>query len=118
MSKKLFSLLILVVLVLTLLPATAIAAPPSQGGTSYTLQADDWLSKLADKQYGDVLAFSAIVYYNNLKAAEDDSFSHISDPNLVEAGWTIYLPRRSVIVKMMLDTHCSRWIAKSSEYWP
>ncbi len=92
MSKKLFSLLILVAVVLTLLPATAIAAPPSQGGTSYTLQADDWLSKLADKQYGDVLAFSAIVYYNNLKAAEDDSFTHISDPNLVEAGWTIYLP--------------------------
>jgi len=31
----------------------------------YTVQADDWLSKIADKFYGDVLAFPAIVEATN-----------------------------------------------------
>ena len=92
MSKKLFGLLVLVVLVLTLLPAAAVAAPSLQGGETYTIQADDWLSKIAEKQYGDPLAYSAIVYYNNLQAAEDETINVIEDPNSVEVGWTIFLP--------------------------
>lgn len=69
MSKKLISLLILVVLATGLLPAVGVAAPPLQEeGEVYTVQKDDWLSKLADKQYGDVLAYPAIVYYNRLVA--------------------------------------------------
>jgi multiple sugar transport system substrate-binding protein len=93
MSKKLFSLLILVTLIAGLLPAAALAAPPMQeGGTTYTVQKDDWLSKLAEKEYGDLLAFPAIVYYNNLKAAEDDSFAVIENADLIEVGWTIYIP--------------------------
>ena len=68
MNKKFFSLLILVTLVAGLLPAAVFAAPPAQaGGTAYTVQKDDWLSKLADKEYGDPLAYTAIVYYNNLR---------------------------------------------------
>ena len=57
MSKKLVSLLILVALAASLLPATVAAAPPAQaGGKNYTIQKDDWLSKLAEKEYGDPLA--------------------------------------------------------------
>ncbi len=93
MSKKLISLLILVVLATGLLPAVGVAAPPLQEeGEVYTVQKDDWLSKLADKQYGDVLAYPAIVYYNNLKAAEDSTFALIENADLIEVGWTIYLP--------------------------
>jgi simple sugar transport system substrate-binding protein len=93
MSKKLFGLLILAALVFTLLPTAAVAAPPVQeGGTVYTIQKDDWLSKLADKEYGDPLAYPAIVYYNNLKAAEDSTFTHIEDPEFIEVGWTVYMP--------------------------
>ncbi len=93
MRKRLFRLLILAVLALTLLPAAAIAAPPVQeGGTVYTIQKDDWLSKLADKEYGDPLAYPAIVYYNNLKAAEDSAFTKIEDPEFIEVGWTVYMP--------------------------
>ena len=77
---KRLSLFILLALILALLPATVIAAPPAQGeGTAYTIQADDWLSKLADKQYGDPLAYPAIVYYTNLKATEDGSFAEIDN---------------------------------------
>jgi peptide/nickel transport system substrate-binding protein len=93
MSKKLISLLILATLAVGLLPAVAIAAPPPQEeGKVYTVQKDDWLSKLAEKEYGDVLAFPAIVYYTNLKAAEDSSFTLIQNADLIEVGWTIYLP--------------------------
>ena len=93
MNKKFFSLLILVTLVAGLLPAAVFAAPPPQaGGTAYTVQKDDWLSKLADKEYGDPLAYTAIVYYNNLQATEDETYVLIEDPNLIEVGWTIYIP--------------------------
>ena len=41
------------------------------------VQADDWLSKIADKFYGDILAFPAIVEATNAKAAIDDSYTTI-----------------------------------------
>jgi len=89
MSKKLFSLFVLVALVFTLLPAVAVA---QEGGKTYTIQKDDWLSKIADKEYGDVLAYPAIVYFNNLKAQEDDTFTTIENPDVLEVGWVIYVP--------------------------
>ena len=93
MSKKLVSLLILAALLVSILPATVAAAPPAQeGGTTYTIQKDDWLSKLAEKEYGDPLAYTAIVFYNNEKAAEDESLTLIENPDVIEVGWTIYLP--------------------------
>jgi arabinogalactan oligomer/maltooligosaccharide transport system substrate-binding protein len=92
-NKKLFNLVVLAALVFTLMPAAVLAAPPAQeGGKTYTIQKDDWLSKIADKEYGDPLAFPAIVYYNNLKAAEDSTFAVIENPELIEPGWTIYVP--------------------------
>ncbi len=89
MFKKKFGLLFLVLVFAMLLPLVVSA---QGGGETYTIQANDWLSKLADKQYGDPLAFPAIVYYNNQKAAEDDTLTIIEDPNLIEVGWKIYLP--------------------------
>jgi phosphate transport system substrate-binding protein len=94
MNKKLFSVLILVAMLCSLLPATgAIAAPLGQGGGKvYTIQKNDSLSKIADKEYGNVLAYTAIVYYNNEKAKTDTSLTTIADPNQLEVGWSIYLP--------------------------
>ncbi|GAB4530713.1 MAG: ABC transporter substrate-binding protein [Anaerolineae bacterium] len=93
MSKKLISWLILVALAVSLLPAAVAAAPPAQaGGTIYTIQKDDWLSKIAEKEYGDPLAYAAIVFYNNQKAQEDETLTVIEDPDVIEVGWTIYLP--------------------------
>ncbi|MBN1993165.1 MAG: ABC transporter substrate-binding protein [Anaerolineae bacterium] len=103
--RKKFSWLILVAMILTLLPVGVTAAPPQQdGGTAYTIQADDWLSKLADKEYGDPLAYPAIVYYTNLKAAADDSFNEIDNPDLVEVGWVIYLPSNDEATAFLTDT--------------
>ncbi|MCK6627699.1 MAG: ABC transporter substrate-binding protein [Anaerolineae bacterium] len=90
--KKLSYLISLLLLLALLIPATVAAAPPLQTGSNYIVQADDTLGKIADKEYGDPLAYTAIVYYNNLKAAEDSSLTLIEDPNVVEPGSTIYLP--------------------------
>jgi phosphate transport system substrate-binding protein len=75
--------------VILLLPGVAAA---QGGGSLYTVQKDDWLSKIAEKEYGDPLAYTAIVHFNNIKAAEDSSITRIADPNTMEVGWTIYLP--------------------------
>lgn len=68
------------------------AAGQTAAGEAYIVQSDDWLSKIADKQYGDPLAYPAIVEATNAKAAEDSSFAVISDPNMVEAGQKLWLP--------------------------
>jgi peptide/nickel transport system substrate-binding protein len=54
--------------------------------------ADDWLSKLADKYLGNPMAYLAIVYYTNEKNAEDASYAKITDPDLIEVGWKVYIP--------------------------
>src|SRR5688572_19078869 len=94
MNKRLLSLLMIAVLVAILLPAAVAAAPPPQEGEGqvYSIQKDDTLGKIAEKEYGDILAYTAIVHYTNLKAAEDSSITHIDNPDSVEVGQTIYLP--------------------------
>ncbi|MCB0155578.1 MAG: copper resistance protein NlpE N-terminal domain-containing protein, partial [Anaerolineae bacterium] len=61
-------------------------------GEEYIVQADDWLSKIADKFYGDVLAYPAIVEATNAKAAEDDSFATITNPDVIEVGQKLFIP--------------------------
>jgi multiple sugar transport system substrate-binding protein len=56
------------------------------------IQADDWLSKLADKFYGDPLAFPAIAGATNAMAAKDGSYATITDPNVIEVGWKLCIP--------------------------
>jgi len=88
MSKK-AALFVFLIFLLALIPATVMA----QGeGSNYTIQADDWLSKLAEKEYGEPLAYPAIVYYTNEKAAADSTYNTIDNPDLIEVGWVIYLP--------------------------
>lgn len=58
-------------------------------------QADDWLSKLAEKFYGDPLGFQAIVEATNAKAATDNSYTAIANPDIVEAGWKLCVPSKA-----------------------
>lgn len=84
-------LMLLLVALMVVMPAAAIAAPPAQG-EDYVVQADDWLSKIAEKFLGDVLAYPAITYYTNQKNAEDDSYARITDSNVIEVGQKLYIP--------------------------
>ena len=53
------------------------------------VQRDDWLSKLSEKFYGDVLAYPAIFEATNAKFAEDNSYAFIEDVDLIEPGWKL-----------------------------
>jgi Cu-Zn family superoxide dismutase len=75
--------------------SVAQAAPPAQTegeGQEYVVQADDWLSKIADKFYGDLFAYPAIVEATNAKAAEDSTFAMIDNPDVIEIGQKLWIP--------------------------
>ncbi len=93
MNRKILSTVIGLALLVSLFTAVVIAAPPRQDeGTEYTVQADDWLSKLAEKFYGDILAYTAIVEATNNKAATDDSYTTIDNPDVIEVGQKLFIP--------------------------
>lgn len=92
MTKKLLNLFVIVSILLIGVPVVAAAPPPQDGGQDYTVVADDWLSKLADKYLGNVLAYPTIVEATNQKAAADSTYATITNPDLIEIGWKIYIP--------------------------
>lgn len=109
MSPKihhLFNWLLITVLLTTLLPISVLAAPPAQGEVNcveeYTVQADDWLSKIAAKFLGDPLAYPAIVTATNEQQAQDASFAQITNPDLIEVGWKICIPSAEAAQAMLL----------------
>jgi phosphonate transport system substrate-binding protein len=91
--KKFLGFLLIVVMLFSLTMSTISAGPPAQdGGTDYTVQKDDWLSKLADKFYGDLFAWPAIWAGTNAKSETDSSYTRILNPNLIEVGQKLYIP--------------------------
>lgn len=55
---------------------------PAITGDKYTVVKGDWLSKIAARAYGDILAYERIAQANN-----------ISNPDLIEVGMVLTLPR-------------------------
>jgi nucleoid-associated protein YgaU len=70
----------------------ASASSTQADGEAYVVQADDWLSKIADKFYGDISAYPTIVEATNAKAKEDSSFTVIANPDLIEIGQKLWIP--------------------------
>jgi len=69
------------------------AGPPNQGeGRVYVIQADDWLSQLADKYLGDVNLWSWIVEATNTRAAADPRLAVIENPNVIYPGQMVFIP--------------------------
>ncbi len=91
------SVLLIALLALTLNASIALATPSRQevDGNEYIVQADDWLSKVALKYYGDIFAYPVIVEATNAKAAEDDSFTVIDNPDLIEVGQKLWIPTQA-----------------------
>ncbi|HXW00269.1 MAG TPA: hypothetical protein VEC93_17760, partial [Anaerolineae bacterium] len=93
--KKLLIILLILAFVLSLTPQAVSATPVLQAVAceqDVVVQADDWLSKLSDKFYGDILAFPAIVEATNQQNATDDSYASIDNPDLIEPGWKLCIP--------------------------
>lgn len=90
--KKYTLITALLIFLMTLLPGPTLAAPSSQDlvcNEEVVVQANDWLSKLADKYYGDVLAYPAIVAATNRKSATEPSFTRIDSADVIEVGWKL-----------------------------
>jgi iron complex transport system substrate-binding protein len=84
------------ILLAALLPFIALTAPVVQAQSAcaeeYTVQADDWLSKIAAKFLGDALAYPAIVEATNQQQTQDSAFAQIANPDAIEVGWKICIP--------------------------
>jgi heat shock protein HslJ/LysM repeat protein len=87
------SLFVTEIILLTLLtPGLSLAQQPTEIACeeNYIVQANDWLSKIADKYYSDVMAYPVIVDAANADA--NDNYTDIIDPNLIEPGWVLCIP--------------------------
>lgn len=92
--KKYLSFLT-IALVLTSILSTSTVIPvhaQAECADTYTVQADDWLSKIADRFLGNVLAYPAIVDATNAAASADDSFTAIQNADLIEVGQKLCVP--------------------------
>ena len=87
--KKVVSIGWVLILLLTLAPSPALAQGEVQCALEVIVQRDDWLSKLADKFYGDIFAYPVIAEATNAKAAVDESFARIDDVDFIEIGWKL-----------------------------
>ncbi len=101
--RKFLTVAILFALLLTIIPASLVAAAPPAQGEDYTVQADDWLSKLADKFYGDVNAYWAIMSATNQANAEDPSYVKITNPDTIEVGAKLRIPTNEEAVAFMAN---------------
>jgi CO dehydrogenase/acetyl-CoA synthase gamma subunit (corrinoid Fe-S protein) len=75
-----------------LTPINVLAQEEVACESDVVVQGDDWLSKLADKFYGDPQAFPAIADATNAKAATDDSYTTIANVDMIEIGWKLCIP--------------------------
>lgn len=101
--KKFLNIAVLIALLLAIVPASIAGAAPALQGEDYTVQADDWLSKLADKFYGDVNAYWAIMAATNQANAEDPSYTKIENPDVLEVGSKLRIPSTEEAQAFMAD---------------
>ena len=75
--------------------ATAPAAEVAMAGgcaQDYTVQANDWLSKIAEKFLGDPLAYTLIFEATNQAATSDNNYATIANPDIIEVGQVLCIP--------------------------
>lgn len=74
-------------------PAEDAMAPAMEScGQDYVVQADDWLSKIAEKFYGDPTAYPTIFDATNAAAAAGGTYDTIENPDIIEVGQVLCIP--------------------------
>ncbi len=94
MTKK-FLVLLTVLVLFSTMAAPGFAQNGPQCDNVYTVQADDWLSKVAERYFGTILAFPAIIDSTNAAAKMDDSFTAIQNPDEIEVGQQFCIPTQA-----------------------
>ncbi len=94
---------LLLVALMALLPGVVLSAPPPEAqGQIYVVQADDWLGTLAEKFYGDPLAYPVLVKATNDLATTDNRFNPINDPSRLPVGQTLFAPTLPAVPPSLL----------------
>ena len=86
-----------ILILLASVPLMASAAPLSQStvcAKDYTVQVGDSISAIAEKYFGNVSAYPAIVDATNLAAQEDSRYTRIMSADVVEPGQVLCIPSR------------------------
>jgi putative spermidine/putrescine transport system substrate-binding protein len=91
MRRTIYILTLVMLLALLLAPA-ALAQDEVVCESDYIVQADDWLSKIADKTFGDVQAYQAIADATNAKNDTDPGYAKIENVDIIEPGWKLCIP--------------------------
>lgn len=105
-----FGIIMILLILGALVVPGVLAAPPNEAPActeEYIVQANDWLSKIADKYYGNVLAYPAIVSATTQQFAADPSFANITNPNAIEIGWKICLPSTDAVETLLASSNNS-----------
>jgi heat shock protein HslJ len=84
--------LIGVLFILTLTASVSIAAPLGQEVEVYSVQGGDTLTEISQTYLGRASIYLEIVEATNAKAAEDDTFRMIENPDLIFVGQKLILP--------------------------
>ncbi|MFQ5611413.1 MAG: CotH kinase family protein [Anaerolineae bacterium] len=105
--KTLATLILSTAVVVSLLagapPVTVAAAqtPSLACVEEHTVQADDLLSAIADRFYGDLFAYTAIVEATNAAAQRDDKYASIADADVIEVGQVLCIPGEEDALAML-----------------
>jgi peptide/nickel transport system substrate-binding protein len=91
-------------LLLTLAPSHAVAQSGVTCESDVVVQADDSLSIISDKFYGNLLAFPVIADATNDMAASDSSYATVENPDVIEVGWKLCIPGGEVAQALLNET--------------
>jgi len=90
--RRLGAALVALMLVTVVVTMPSAAQEPVKCESDYTVESGDWLSKIADEQYGDYSLYPAIVMATNARSASDDSYATITDPWLIIPDSKLCIP--------------------------
>jgi peptide/nickel transport system substrate-binding protein len=117
MSKLIYvtSLIVALAVILAFAPVRALAQGEITCDTDVLVQSDDSLSKIAEKFYGDVMAYQAIADATNAKAASDSSYANINNVNVIEPGWKLCIPARAEVEAMLQQSAAAQAASSDQE---
>lgn len=99
--KKSATFIILIIALVFILPGPSLAQSSIEFECAelYIVQANDWLSKIAEKYFDDMMAYPAIVEVANADA--NDAYTDIVNPDLIEPGWVLCIPSNEATSRLL-----------------
>jgi heat shock protein HslJ len=90
--RRSISALVFLIAMSLILTMPSIAQEPVGCQSDYTVQTDEWLSKIADAELGDYRLYPAIIFATNARSASDDGYAIITDPWVIIPDSKLCIP--------------------------